>query len=268
MKVDLAPYRQKPFAVTAQKLADDLSHADNDTRFEIVTEIIEADDPNIKDVLVECLHEGNISTVRGCAASALAYRKDPSTIDPLINSFNNREDETTCKYACFGLGQIGGDKAVDFLTELLSDITWKEIRYFALEALMNEGSPKAILAVINSLNKEDNELCADATRILAGMDDEETHFLNPPWIKFVTLSDGEEKYAAWKYGDKKRVCDSWLNCLESPYTATRQYGAFALGLTGDINALDPLHKLLEDEEPIPSAAAWAIRNIRAAHQGL
>jgi len=113
------------------------------------------------------------------------------------------------------LGQIGDDRAVEPLIELLQDENWS-IRREAIIALGEVGNPQAIDPLIGALDDEEESVSLHAANAL---------------LELV---------------DKKSV-EPLIKLLESENSYTRQYAAQLLGYLGDSRALEPLKNARDRE---------------------
>lgn len=277
--------------VTYERLVELFSSDKLDTRFQTVLELIEVSGPKATSILIQCLSNAS-PQVRSCAIRVLGSMKDikdekatHSLIDCLSDenhivrlnaawALGNRKDieavdfldecledsvEEVQESASNALANIGSEEAIDALISVLCSTELGTTRKFAAIALASTENLKAMSALVECLHKSDEELKRFATIALGNLEDEEK-FNTPGWIKFLNMRQyGSTSYLSWIFGHmgvgNRRASDSWLQCLSSPYSEVRAYGAFALGLLNDPYAAESLVLKLNDEERAVKANA-------------
>ncbi|MGD0078568.1 MAG: HEAT repeat domain-containing protein [Sedimentisphaerales bacterium] len=219
----------------------------SEVRAQTAQELGKLNDPNVLELLINCLLNDVNSDVRISAARALGELGDPRAVEPLIAQIRS-EDETVSKYEAEALGKLG-KKAVKPLIIHLKDMKDKNsyVRMYAAEALGNLGDQNAVEPLISCLkNKNEYEFVRMSAAAAIGK------LGDPNAIEplIACLEDQHScKYAAEalaKIG--KPAVEPLIVCLKDGDGTVRLCAATALGKLGDERAVEPLIACQKDEE--------------------
>ena len=109
-----------------------------------------------KDILIELLNDSD-DGVRYNAIIALGNIDDFNDVKPLIRKLKQKRTDPILKSELiFVLGNIGDDKAIDSLINILRNDTDKFVRHHAARALGKIGNQRAIPALTEIANREKN----------------------------------------------------------------------------------------------------------------
>jgi len=213
--------------------------------------------------------------VREYAAEALGNLGDKMAIGPLCESLEDSSWRVRM-WAAWALGKLRDEATVDPLIKALKDERL-DVRRLAADALSQISDP-AVLPVINVFAEEDPDLCARPEYVLWNMGNPSI----PPLIKALqsenwrvrmrsamTLAHINYKrindppgiildpkaihYLETKIDlpaskrDEAQAVDPLVEALGDNEPIVRQYAAYALGEIGDKRAIEPLTKMLDDD---------------------
>jgi HEAT repeat protein len=231
--------------------------------------------------------------VRFAAAGALGWIGDERAVEPLLQLLRDEkgsdrsgwlkraaeasrgiEDEwmlrlyredlpnITVRFAAAGaLGQIGDERAVEPLLQLLRDER-QSVRSAAVSALEKIGDERAVEPLLQLLRDEKPFERQRAAEALGEIGDERAV---EPLLQLLRDKDGFVRNAtAWalrRFGDQRAV-EPLLQLLRDENSHIRKTAAGALGRIGDERAVEPLFQLLGDNDNLvrltAAEALWAI----------
>lgn len=197
-------------------LADNSSYV----RMRIARSLGNFKDKKAIDALINCLDDAH-EDVRVEAARTLGRIKDKRTVDKLILSLKDDDDLRVSEFVAEALGEIGDNKASDYLAEVLEEYTEDYYIYFrfnAAVALAKMKDKRAIKPLINGLktsNPHYSSMCASM-------------------LGFI--------------GDTSAV-EPLIEALKSDSYELQVDAAIALGKIGDPRAINPLEELYDSNYP-------------------
>ncbi|GAB4476075.1 MAG: hypothetical protein Kow00124_17770 [Anaerolineae bacterium] len=179
--------------------------------------------------LLDLLESGDLE-VQQRALFALAVRQDARAVDGLLALLAG-EDEFLRGWAARALGQIGDPRAVEPLIVALNDPSlW--VRQGVTAALAELKDPRAVGPLIATLGADDRYIYSMAALAAIG----------------------------------EPAVEALIDALSSPNTRVRLGAANALGEIGDIRAVGPLIRLLNDRSGhVRREAAKSLRRIGTPH---
>jgi len=177
------------------------------------------------------------------AVRKLSTSRDPRAVEALVRALKD-QDEFIRRCAIESLTEIAGVQAIEPLTEALNDYH-PNVRGAVVKALEIIGDSKAIEPLVAAAVDEDSVIQGDAMKALKK--------INPNWPKTDSARRTVPKLIAI-LNDKERGRDA----------------ARILGMIGDSHAVEPLAKVLLDEEKEygdehRACAATALGRIRNEH---
>jgi len=187
--------------------------------------------------------------LRGRAAMALRYFKEPRVIKLLIGALHD-QDAYIRSVSAEALGEIGDKQAVDPIIELLNDkINRGKSQVSAAVALGNLGGKKATPALLKSLRSENVYVREASARALGKIGDPTAVDL----LIETTDDEGQRVRAAaiealGKLGSKRAVRTIIGGLNDQDHFAIRKNAAEALGNLGDHLAVEPLIESLKDKD--------------------
>lgn len=172
--------------------------------------------------LVNALKSGNWRQ-KGSAAAIFAEIKDPSCVQPLIESLS---DSMYLVDKIKALGKIGDVSAIDAIMPFIELKSTSEVRGAAIDALKNIGGPTLSLLIekLHSQSPDTRTASALALTVIA---------------------------------DPKAV-DALLEVVNDPAGNVRAQAAAALGKIGDVRAIEPLINIVKDKTLRSRAAVEAL----------
>lgn len=172
--------------------------------------------------LVTALKSGNWRQ-KGSVAAIFAEIKDPSCVQPLIESLS---DTMYLVDKIKALGKIGDVRAVDAIMPFIELNNTTEVRGAAIEALKNIGGPILSL-LIEKLHSQSSD-----TRTASA-------------IALTVIADPQ-------------AVEALLEAVHDPASNVRAQAAMALAKIGDIRALEPLINIVKDKTLRSGAAVEAL----------
>lgn len=152
-------------ARAAPRLAEALDDASAHVRREAAGALGEIEDPSTVDALREALCSDPDRRVRKAAAWALGETESPRAVDALQKALDEVDHHWLRKRVVAALGETRAPSAVPVLRTLLSGAD-RELRGAALEALVENGTDRAVRALGRALRSDDPGLRAAAARAL------------------------------------------------------------------------------------------------------
>jgi HEAT repeat protein len=243
--------------------------SDTDIKVKLAALRIMEEHPDVRSVdkLIALLNDQNMQIVRE-AIIALGSLKDGSAVEPLIRILNDEHRPSLNRGGYMheiksrtadALGNIGDKRAVPHLIYLLDTSELIRPAARALGALQDRRAVPALMSIYGSVKPY---VRFDILNALASIADPET-------IKFIAKSVGENENLARStipLRDHKDTAieDNLLEYLNNDSKVLKKGAILILGRLRNQDALEPLEKMLNDNDPdIRSSAKKAVMEIRS-----
>ena len=214
--------------------------------FEIRHALVEIGKPAVP-ALINFLADKD-DAISSNAARVLGQIGDTQAVGPLIKAMERYAEEKSqsLSFSFIGdaLAKIGDAHSVQALIDFVQDESAnRTIRSVAVRALAQTSNPQAVPVLINALKDENNNFRTSAMLAIAGSDFEM-----------------KRTFAARAIANDTQVVQLFISALEDKNV--RRQAIQALGVIGDARAVEPLLKILEDDQQ-----DWLICNIAARAVG-
>jgi HEAT repeat protein/energy-coupling factor transporter ATP-binding protein EcfA2 len=200
---------------------------------------------NIIELLIKDIKNPDKKVQRN-AVEGLIEIGSEKAIEPLIEVIITSEEEMLKHSAAQALANIGREKAIEPLIKILTTSRNKDVNFAVAFALGNIGSEKAIEPLIKILTTSRNKDVNFAAAFALGNIGSEKAI--EPLIKILTTSRNKDDkfavaFALGNIGNEKAI-ELLIESLDSKKVTYQLQGAIILGRLGDERAVKPLIDLL------------------------
>ncbi len=195
----------------------------------------------------------------------LGERKAKEALPTLLEVMEKTDSYAVRGQVAIALGKLGDERAIEALRSCLGKDTPPRIRAYALNAMGQIGSSKAIPYIVEYLLDPSNEYRDSASWALKGIHDPAVSSILKQALFEIEgdrYTKGNLVYSLGELGILDAVDDiiSWLEDVEDPYVI--EDAVYALGTLGDPKAVDTLIGYLDHADAVVRMrAADALGNI-------